>query len=352
MFCPKCGTQLEEGDYKCLKCNWSWSEIKKDIKQKKQGISKKIKKNFLFFAILLMAIIIVIFLNSDYYKFNKATRLILKEKYADATLIIHQNDSEKSQAVLDFIKVEKAKQEFIASVEDENSNAMGTAYSNFKAQLDAFSVKFPTLALPKKLYNNYMCYHHAFEWIDNYFKKTEDSKIDFYEAFYNIQLVFLNDVYEKQGKKFTLAEMQERVNKTNVACQLIEQSNFLDFIVDNENVIKYCYTSKTTNLDGEYKYNSVVINHHTSWMVEKLINDAQDAVSANQESINMSLQEFDKETVLYNTNPDENYLAIISEDLNPIDEYTDLNINRNIIIETIKKDMLYFMLTYEIAGER
>lgn len=44
MFCPKCGTELEEGDYKCLKCKWSWSEIETDI-EKTTLVDKEQKKN-------------------------------------------------------------------------------------------------------------------------------------------------------------------------------------------------------------------------------------------------------------------------------------------------------------------
>lgn len=378
MFCPKCGTQLDEGSYQCPSCGWVWQEaenepirlneennltiIKKELMDADNSDnspshikfnSKKIKIICLITLVFVVSIIIglTIYLNSDSYKIKIASKLIVSGQYSDGVNKINNIYTPQAMATKNFVKVENARQTFVKSIENDSISDAWATYDKFKTTLNKFDEENEIYYLTDSLKKNYDCYRTAFDYIAEYTEISEDSSNEMVQALYDIQEVMMNEVDKNKssrgGKSFTLNKLQSRVNTSKYALQILEDYDFSCIEVSDSNVKLYCHTD-TSYSNGEEK--AVVFTSKVlSETVDSLINECESEIESSQYSIKTASEKFQMDEDLYLTNTIDDYSSYVGVNLENISDYGNIASNRETILKTLRKDMLYFLIVGSTA---
>ncbi len=342
MFCPKCGTQLEEGDYKCLKCNWTWEQVENcEIKSKKQNDNKKSKIRLLIisiFIIMIVGIVVIFYTNSDYYKIQKCARLIDKGDYISAIDLIKNIQNKDGDVIRNFIDVEKSAKEFLSATESNDINKSIVAYQKFSSALETFDLDNSGLDLPEKLMDKYFCYLYAFMCLEDI---TEDTDNEFYMSLYDAQLVIMNDVVLKQGKPFTINEVENKKTTSTNAVEILDKYFFESNKIKmaDYGTSQHCHTYEINDEIG------VNISPFLSDMLSSLVDECKSHITTSENFIEQYSSEYTFNEKIYMVNSQPNYEVDIHSSLNPINSYSDIKQNRNLIIKYIQVEMMYYLIS-------
>ena len=343
MFCPKCGAQLGEGDYKCLKCNWSWEEIENhERKSEKLGDNKKSKIRLLifsFFIIMIVGIVFIIYTNSNYYKIQQSARLISKGDYVSAIDLIKSIQNKDGDVIRNFINVEKSAKEFLSVTESNDINKSIIAYQKFSSALKTFDLDDSGLDLPKKLSDKYFCYLYAFMCLEDI---TEDTSNEFYMSLYDAQLVIMNDVVLKKGEPFTLKEVKDRNKTSSNAVKILEkyffESNKIQ--IPDYGTSQHCHANIINNDEIAVNISSSLLD-----MISSLINECKSHIATSENFIEEYSSEYTLNEKIYKVDSQPYYEVDIHRSLNPINSYNDINQNRDLIIKYVQVEMMYYLIS-------
>ncbi len=393
MFCPKCGTQLEDGSYNCTSCDWTWQELEqesieveeensatpiegengKEVKETSinesfmtannlsniigyvKANSKRVKIIGLICLVLVASIIIgvIIHQNSDSYKIKKASELIAAGQYSEGVNKIYDVYTPQAIVIKNFVEVENAKQAFVNSIENGSIADAWEEYDEFKITMNEFDEENEVYYLPDNLRKNYDCYRTAFDYIAEYTEISEDSPNEMVQALYNVQSVMMNEVDKnnssKGGETFTLNELQSRVNTSKSALQILNGYDFSSLEVDDSNVELYCHTATSYSDEGEKAV--IWTSSFLSETINSLISECEYEIESSQESIDESSEEFEMDDDLYKTHPIDDYSSYVGANLESIKDYGNISRNRETILKTLRKDMLYFLIVGSSANQ-
>lgn len=393
MFCPKCGTQLEDGSYNCTSCDWAWQETEQEligideensttpiegesgeeiektntnegfiadnnlsnISGRIKANSKKVKIIGLICFVLVVSIIIgvIVYYNSDSYKIKKASELIVAGQYAEGVNKIYDVYTPQAIVIKNFVEVENAKQIFVNTVENNSIADACKAYDEFKTIINEFDEENEIYYLPDNIRKNYDCYRAAFDFIAERTEISENSPNEMIQALYDVQNVMMNEVDKNNSSKdentFTLDELQYRVDISRSALQILNDYDFSDIEVDHPNAKRYCNTSTFYSSKGEKTI--IHTSNSLSEMIDSLIYACEFQIDSSQEFIDETSQEFEMDADLYKNHPIEDYSSYIGANLENVRDYENINNNVNIILKTLRKDMLYFLIVGSRANQ-
>ncbi len=344
MFCPKCGTRLEEGDYKCSKCNWTWEQIEiRDRKKLSNNKKSKIRLLIIFlFIIMILGIGVTIYTNSNYYKIQRSANLINKGDYVSAIDLIKNIQNKDGDVIRGFIDVEKSAKEFLSVTKSNDINKSIIAYQKFSSSLETFNLEDSGLDLPKKLREKYFCYLYAFLSLEDI---TEDTSNEFYMSLYDVQLVIMNDVILKQGNPFTINEVKDRNTTSSNALEILDKylsvSNKIK--IADYGTSQHCHTCKIGDEIG------INISSSLSDMLNSLINECKSNITTSENFIKQYSAQHTLNEKIYMVDSQPYYEVDIHKSLNPINSYNDIKQNRDLIIKYIQVEMLYYLISGNTA---
>jgi len=344
MFCPNCGTQLDAGDYKCLKCDWTWEQVESHEKTVKKS-NTNLKRNLLimsFFIIIIVATLFIIYINSDSYKIQKSINLIDKGEYVSAISAIKNLPTEQRDIIINFIEVEKTVKEFLIVTEKNNMNNSFVAFQKFYSAFEDFNSNNSGNDLPQKLSDRFFCYLYACMAIrDDIIENTE-----FYTALYDIQLAMMNDVFiNQEGFTLTLYKLKEQTNKSIKASGLLEKY----FLKSNKikltdyGVSDHCYTNKIND-----NYIEIPLSSFLSDILDSFINKCNSSISSNLNFINKYSSKYSLYEEFRQESSQQYYEVDIHKNLNPINLYIDIETNRDLIVNYLKIELFYYFITGNI----
>lgn len=341
MFCPKCGAQLEEGDYKCLKCDWTWEQIEnRERKSDKLSNNKKRKKILLIISIFIMivGIVAIIYTNSDYYKIQQSARLINKGDYVSAIDLIKNIQNKDGDVIRNFIDVEKSAKEFLSVIENNDINKSIIAYQKLYSSLETFNLDNSGLDLPEKLREKYFCYLYAFMCLEDI---TADTSNEFYMSLYDAQLVIMNDVVLKQGNPFTINEVKDRNTTSSNAVKILDKYFFESnkIKIADYGTSQHCHTNKINDEIG------IKISSFLSDMLSSMINECKSHITTSENFIEEYSTKYTLNEKIYMVDSQPYYEVDIHRSLNPIDSYNDIKQNRDLIIKYIQVEMMYYLIS-------
>ncbi|MBE6719710.1 MAG: zinc ribbon domain-containing protein [Ruminococcaceae bacterium] len=335
MFCKNCGTQVNDNEKFCgfcgaelLKNNEAVSNIDKpkfeyitvnngeqdnsqnisaNVIQKSNGVDKKtliiIGAVLTFVATIVLAKSMYLHFNSTEYKIEKAASMIIIGNYDEGLDLISNIYEPQAESIRKYVELLKMKDDFISTCRNylEDSNMATTdsncyeKYSEFLTLFYEFNDNENIYLLPKKLRND-------FDYISDSLNNMHYDLID-YAKIYNVQSVFMNEISANSGSKFTLQEMQDRINETKTAIDSIEEDK-KNFLVNLADIKK----ARALEFDEMAAF---------TYELDVLLTSANSEVQSCQSYIEDELNlhsDWSMDSKLYRTNPDSTYRSTIGGD--------------------------------------
>lgn len=350
MFCPKCGTRLADNCEYCKKCGW---ESKKSADESVSDMDIR-PKTILIACFVCLALIVsiiaglLIYMNSDSVRIEKASKLIAGGHYVQGVEVINDVYMPQAVAIKNFAEVEEAKQAFGKIFNTGSYSDKLKAYENFRTTLTEFCQKNDVQYLPDNLRENYDCYKTACDYIDEFTGYYNDLPNVLVDALWDVQYVMLNQVdmnksAESQGY-FTLSDLQWRVDMSSQALEVLREYDFSKLAIDDPDVKQYCHIS----VDSEGKAYIALSEYDSEDMISDLMSYCKWEIEYSQSAIDELAEDHEMDTKLYRAkNAEEDYSSYVGDALNRIQEDADIGENVGIILETLRMDMLFRLLGIE-----
>lgn len=289
-------------------------------------VTQKTKRIILisFFVCIAIGIIsIIMHFNSDSYKIEKATDLIIWDKnYDEALRLIQDIDGREAEAVRDYITIVIEKRQALAEGFSQSSlTESGEAVDEFLNALNTFTESKMYHYLPDTLKQQY---ESTVEYTESITEHLEDIPYYIIDA----QTVLLNEPKRKTGESFTLNEMQNNVETSKKALQNLSYATYLS-------------SGVSWDVCGEY----------TQYFEEKLddlTTAINEEIESEKEFIKESLDEgFDLSATIYLTyyreNPTEGY-SYLPYPLENVYNHDDIYENAWDLFFTVERGMYVYYI--------
>lgn len=367
MFCPKCGTRLNEDENVCSKCGWSKEILKEDLPAPnansitKSGSISNNKpippfkyRNAKKIAFICVAIIIAIFIigiavhfNSDSYKLSKAAELVYNAEYNEAVNKLSGVYDPQAELIRNYIKVLQARDNFMDTYDtdaisnvlvNDNYDYVVEAANQFKTAVYEFNQNQNLYLMPEQLRTQFDYYNNFCEQIDLVCYSDENFEDTLYNLYYQSQNVFLNRPSRNRDDTFTLTNMQYNVDVSKASVDLLNNWLYADISDFSNSENKFTGLSDD-NCPNEllYFYNSTV----------DFISSCNAEIESEQAQIDEDLKEFEMDDELYLTNPDASYTSYVTYDLEEIADMSNIGNNATTFQNTYYVDMLAYCLHNE-----
>lgn len=261
--------------------------------------------------------------NSDSYKIEKATDLIIWDKnYDEALHIVRDIDGREAKAIREYITtVIEKRQNLIYGFSQTSLVESGEEVDEFLEALNAFTESKMYHYLPEQLKQQYKSTVEYTESITEYLKDIPYYIID-------AQTVLLNEPKRKTGESFTLNEMQNNVETSKKALQNLSYATYLS-------------SGVSWDVCGEY----------TQYFEEKLddlTTAINEEIESEKEFIKESLDEgFDLSATIYLTyyreNPTEDY-SYLPYPLENVYNHEDIYKNAWNLFYTVERGMYVYYI--------
>ena len=367
MFCPKCGTRLNEDENVCSKCGWSKNFLKEDLPapnansitesgsiSNNKPIPPFKYRNTKKIAFICVAIIIGIFIigiavhfNSDSYKLSKAAKLVYNAEYNEAVNKLSKVYDPQAELIRNYIKVLQARDNFMDTYDtdaisnvlvNDNYDYVVEAANQFKTAVYEFNQNQNLYLMPEQLRTQFDYYNNFCEQIDLVCYSDENFEDTLYNLYYQSQNVFLNRPSRNRNDTFTLTNMQYNVDVSKASVDLLNNWLYADFSDFSNSENKFTGLSDD-NCPNEllYFYNSTV----------DFISSCNAEIESEQAQIDEDLKEFEMDDELYLTNPDASYTSYVTYDLEEIADMSNIGNNATTFQNTYYVDMLAYCLHNE-----
>lgn len=366
MYCEKCGTEISESQKFCPVCgakNQEYSNaVLETVISKANEIApatndniatnmfKKPIRRLMLMVVGIVAVILCLAIgmgiffhfNSDEYKIEKATELVLLQSYTEATNKLSSVYTPQAEVIENYINVLQARDEFLNSFQaaalmtSEHQDIIDKA-NLFKDKLYEFKGKESVYLLPSSLKQQYDYYICFCEKIDKACYNYTDFSKSIYSMYMEVQDVFLNPTTRNRSDSFTLLTMQNHIETSKTAIGTINE--WLNNLEDFSNSANKFSGLNDDNCPPELRcfYDST----------KNLINACNQKIDSEQGKLDKDLKEFDLNDKVYLVHPDKNYKAYVLYDLNEIADANDIGQNAIIYQNTYMVEiMAYCLLNY------
>ncbi len=382
MYCGNCGKELLEYEEKCPDCNQepnkktpfsdvefmsaSEENVNDDLGEpdfygnldddnqvsdllsgetQNKVLLKRIAIIISVFAVCVCVAMLVYF-NSDSYKIKKSVELIINGDTVSAMKVVYDVYDPQANAIKDFILVENAKDEFVKNMENGSDlQTVNNSFLSFREALYDFDSVEYKYALPQELTDLYNMYNAAVPYAENVaYGSGGGLKYSLNYIIGGVQSVFLNKPQRNQSSKggdtFTLEQMDKNIDSTTESRIILEDSNYLSYItVDDYKVKEFCYTDNGKIPTGDDLYD----------MLFMLCLSAYSETLSEINYINDNKEKWDMDDKLYLVSPDSSITSEISSDFEPIKNSGHVNNNTDKVLNILKCDLLYYMLTGNVS---
>lgn len=378
MFCGKCGNQIFENETVCPTCgniivtNQEPTIQEEQIIQNEPIIQEEFiedsseqvnipsfaKKDSLKMRISIIVVLSVIFAimfgvifftNTDSFKINSASDLVVQGKYSEALNKISNVYTPQAETIKKFIKLENLKDNFVNSIDKQNlvsyDSECNENYSKFKSAVETFEEENEIYLLTDDLKANYNRYKSALSF-------TSEYGADLFNIFYESQQVMLNKVFRNRTSKenditFTLYDMQERVDSSYDALYELEtmrdNEEFKYINITDSEIISYCYTFNSGDSENYIDFGSSVFRNS----LDTLINACNSEANYEDTYISDELEKWNADDKLYLVEPNPDYVSIIGVGFADITSADDIHTNSEKLLNTLRIGIAYQLITGE-----
>ncbi|MBQ8028601.1 MAG: hypothetical protein IJ262_04245 [Clostridia bacterium] len=309
-------------------------------------MSKKIIGIGVIFLVVILGVSVFV-LNSDSYKINKSVDLFCDGEYNKALMKIQDVYTPQAQSIVSFVDVQRSVDDFLVSALNDDIEISEEKYTHLYSVINNFDEKEHLFYLPEELKEKYYCYRYAINFTSKSLNNSQAQTNKLSQAFYNVQLVMMNEVTQKRSSKdetFTFNLLQARVNSSKNALKELEKYSFPIVEVDDSNVILYCKTSSGENDSGNGK-NFIFISDELNRILETLYEKCSAEVISSQENIDKNLKKHAGDARVYITKPNYSYASYVGPKLKPIVYTTDITTNEITLMDYLERDYMYYLIT-------
>ncbi|MBE6716151.1 MAG: hypothetical protein E7573_04450 [Ruminococcaceae bacterium] len=326
------------------------SASEKKAKKKGKKIAVAVISLVLVLLLILSGVGIVIgvsiYKNSDSYKISQAESLMEEERFEEAQDLLAGVTVPSGIGLREFINVEKSAVAFVEKMEESfpEFSEVCDVYIEFGDAIDAFAESYGNIILPEKANEKYMCYSAAFTFTADISVSSSYGETLF-DAIYDIQQVLLNPVERNKtseyGDSFTLRKMQERVDISKEAKEVLNGYSFPEIEVNDDSVKMYCKTQKGSDGITDCVYASEFFKTN----FDILISSCSIEIYNEQDTIDETLEEYTYDEELYLVSPEDDYTFFISTFYLSVGSEDDIETNQSMILTVLITDVMYSLLT-------
>lgn len=350
MFCPECGTRLEDGSTNCINCGWHYpknieiqenqtiednvhedeknppvenSKNTEEQEKEKLKVPNKESSRKKIRIVVIVAILIVaaagVYCQTDTYKYNKAEKYLLegdKTEVQKAMSMMEKMSTQRAVSMRQYAEVAYTRACFMEYYADDFKSAkagsdIAEALDNFSAAFSEFESEESYNFLPEKLKIQYNLYRVKLEDINEQYG-------DAHSYFYDAQRIFLNRVTRNRDTSYAVQEQQDNIDISETA---------YNWIVS--------HLSKEGNADTseeDMDYSCELLND--------FVNSVESEIQSEEEKMEKTLEEFDITDTLYLVEPNKIYASYVCEGLDYVVTTNDISDNASTLMYSIKIEIL------------
>lgn len=364
MFCAMCGSEMNDSDKVCAYCGWKNNRAIDEKLQDNETIignssssnedkevNKPAKKSHVTIIIIISVCVCItlliialigtfVYRNSEGYKFGQATKYIENGDYVEGLEYISDVYTPKAEAFRAYVDVVNAKDEFIYSFEND-MGGNGLIYEStdlpYSKMLDFVSAveKFENnnrdylYSLPESIRNEYEYYYDVYD----FYYSNMDSM---WSEFYDVQYIFLNELYCNTHDTFTLNELDGNRQISVTAYNALENK------INNVEDIRPDTVDGYVDLDND-TFSSFMYTYNV--FMENCLDERQ----YTQDTIDRAeAKNFTWYEDLYRVEPDYDHYGYVSYELNYIYGTEDISTNADTMSYSFKVTLMAYFLQYEM----